>query len=90
MRLFGRRPGFPSRRVFEEAAPRRTLGALADEVLELLSDGELRDLADVASSVGISEAQAEGVVDLLAKLGALHKKVRITEVGKSLLRLPLD
>lgn len=90
MRLFGRRPGFPSRRMFEEAKPERLPGAVVDEVLELLRDGELRTLEEVASSLRLSEAQAEKLVDFLVKLGALQKSVRITDLGLSLLRLPLD
>ncbi|MCS7131279.1 MAG: hypothetical protein NZ934_00900 [Hadesarchaea archaeon] len=90
MRLFGRRPGFPSREMFEEVKPERLPGAKVDEVLELLGDGELHALKEVASAVGLSEAQAEGIVDFLARLGALEKRVRITDLGLSLLRLPVE
>lgn len=90
MRIFGRRPGFPSRRAIEEAPPERTPGEAAEEILEFLRTGEVRELEEIAEGVGLPEEKVEEILDFMVEGGLLKKSVRITELGLELLELPAE
>lgn len=88
MRIFGRRPGFPSRRVVEGVPPERTPGEVAEKVLEFLRTGEVRELEEIAGGVGLPEEKAEEILDFLVEGGLVKKSARITDLGLEFLKLP--
>jgi len=86
---FGRRPGFPSRGMFERIPTRRAAADVAEGILKFLGDGELHDPRQVAKMVGLPERDTEKVLDFLMQGGLVEKGVRITKSGSNFLKLPV-
>ncbi len=89
MMKFGRRPGFPSRGMFEHIPARRAAADVAEGILKFLGDGELHDPRQVAKMVGLPERDTEKALDFLMQGGLVEKGVRITKSGSSFLKLPV-
>ena len=68
---------------------RRTAAELVDEILEFLRTGKMCDL-EVAKAVNLSEAEVERILDALMKVNLVEKGVRITNLGRDFLKLPVE
>ena len=86
----GRKPD--RRRVMRRRASsgRRTVADVADEVLEFLEAGRLRDVKAVADAVDLSEEKVEKILDFLTRTGFIRKGVQITDSGRRILMLPTE
>jgi len=85
----GRIPGWPSRVMRKRALVRRTAADVADEILEFLGTGRLRDAEDVADAVDLPEKEVEKILDFLTRTGFIRKGVQITHLGSNIIRLPV-
>ena len=72
------------------ALARRTAADVADEILEFLENGRLRDVEEVADAVDLSEKNVEKILDFLARTGLIRKGVRITYLGSNFTTLPVE
>ena len=52
---------------------RRTAADVADELLEFLETGRLRDVKEVADAVDLPEDQVEKILNYLARTGFIRK-----------------
>ena len=89
MMKFGRRPGFPSRGMFEPVPAGRAAADVTEDILEFLGDGELHEPREIANAVDLSEGDAGKVLDFLARSGLVKKGVQITKLGSNFLELPV-
>ena len=89
MMKFGRRSGFPNRRMFGRTIPRRTPSDMAEGILKFLGDDKLHDLSEIAKMVDLPERDTEKVLNFLMIGGLVEKGVRITGSGSNLLKLPV-
>ena len=87
---FGRKPGFPSRRVGGRVPARRAATDVVDDIMEFLSPGKLYDLEEVAKAVGLPETEVERILDTLMQINFVEKGVRITNLGRDFLKLPVE
>ena len=87
---FGRKPGWPSRVMGRRALVRRTAADVADEILEFLENGRLRDVEEVADAVDLPEKEVEKILDILTRTGFIRKGVQITHLGSNFTRLPVE
>ena len=71
----GRRPGWPSRVMGKRAPGRRTATDVADEILEFLETGRMRDVKEVADAVDLPEDQVEKILNYLTRTGFIRKSV---------------
>lgn len=69
----GRRPGWPSRVMGKRVPGRRTAVDVADEILEFLETGRMRDVKEVADAVDLPEDQVEKILNYLAQTGFIRK-----------------
>ncbi|KUO39919.1 MAG: hypothetical protein AVW06_03130 [Hadesarchaea archaeon DG-33-1] len=72
------------------ARARRTAADVADEILEFLETGRLRDVEEVADAVGLPEEKVEKILNFLARTGFIRKGVRITRLGSNFITLPVE
>ena len=89
----GRKPGWPSRVMRKRALARRTtadVAGVADEILEFLGTGKLRDVEEVADAVDLPEDKVEKILDFLAQTGFIRKGVQITRLGSNFITLPVE
>jgi len=89
MMKFGRRPGFPSRGMFEPVPAGRAAADVTEDILEFLGDGELHEPREIANAVDLSEKEIEKVLDFLVQSGLVKKGVQITKLGSNFLELPV-
>jgi len=69
---------------------RRTAADVADEILEFLETGRLRDVKEIADAVDLPENQVEKILNYLARTGFIRKGVQITHLGSNFIRLPVE
>lgn len=81
---------WPSRVMRRRARARRTAADVADEILEFLEMGRLRDVEEVADAVGLPEEKVEKILNFLARTGVIRKGVRITRLGSNFITLPVE
>ncbi len=89
----GRRPGWPGRVMRKRALARRTaaeVAGFADEILEFLGTGRLRDVKEVAEAVDLPDDKVEKILDFLAQTDFVRKGVQITRLGSNFIRLPVE
>jgi len=86
----GRRPDWPSRVMGKRVPSRRTAADVADEILEFLETGRLRDVKEIADAVDLPENQVEKILNYLARTGFIRKGVQITHLGSNFIRLPVE
>ena len=86
----GRKPDWPGRVMRRRASGRRTVTDVADEVLEFLEAGRLRDVKAVVDAVDLPEEKVEKILDFLARTGFIRKGVQITDSGRRILMLPTE
>jgi len=86
----GRRPGWPSRVMGKRVPGRHTAADVADEILEFLETGRLRDVKEVADAVDLPEDQVEKILNYLTRTGFIRKGVQITHLGLNFIRLPVE
>ena len=86
----GRKPDWPSRVMRKRALARRTAADVADEILEFLETGRLRDVKKVADAVDLPEDKVERILNFLARTGFIRKGVQITHLGLNFIRLPVE
>lgn len=86
----GRRPGWPGRVMRKRALARCTAAGVADEILEFLGTGRLRDVKEVAEAVDLPEDKVEKILDFLARTGFIRKGVQITRLGSNFITLPVE
>ena len=68
----------------KRALARRTAAEVAaDEILEFLGTGRLRDVEEVADAVDLPEDKVEKILDFLARTGFVRKGVQITRLGSN-------
>ena len=82
---FGRKQGWPGRVMRKRALA----GHKAEEILEFLGDGELRNLKEVADAVDLPEGEVEKILDILTRTGFIRKGVQITDLGSNFLKSPV-
>lgn len=73
--------------------PKREIGEILDEILELLKDRERHELWEIAEKIRLSEENAIKALDILAEYGWIEynpeeKRAKITPSGLELLKLP--
>ncbi len=90
MMELGRKPGWPGRVMRKRALVRRTAADVADEILEFLGTGRLRDVKEIAEAVDLPEDQVERILDFLARTGFVRKGVQITHLGSNFIRFPVE
>lgn len=90
VKKFGRRQGWPARVIGKRAPGRRTASDVADEILELLDNGRMRDVKEVADAVDLPENKVEKILDILTRTGFIRKGVHITDLGSDFIRLPVE
>lgn len=83
---FGRKQGWPGRVMRKRALARHE----AEEILEFLGDGELRNLKEVADAVDLPEGEVEKILDILTRTGFIRKGVQITDLGSNFLKSPVE
>ncbi|MBA7596821.1 hypothetical protein ES703_03811 [subsurface metagenome] len=89
----GRRPGWPGRVMRKRALARRTaadVAGVADEILEFLGTGRLRDVEEVADAVDLPEDKVEKILNFLTRTGFIRKGVQITRLGSNFITLPVE
>ena len=89
----GRKPSWPGRVMRKRALARRTaaeVAGVADEILEFLGTGRLRDVEEVADAVDLPEDKVEKILDFLARTGFIRKGVQITRLGSNFITLPVE
>ena len=89
----GRRPSWPGRVMRKRALARCTaadVAGVADEILEFLGTGRLRDVKEVAEAVDLPEDKVEKILDFLAQTGFIRKGVQITRLGSNFITLPVE
>ena len=69
---------------------RRTAADVADEILEFLETGRLRDVKEVAEAVDLPAEQLAKILIYLARTGFIRKGVQITHLGSNFIRLPVE
>ena len=69
------KPGWPSRVMRKRALARRTAADVADEILEFLETGRLRDVKEVTDAVDLPEDKVEKILDYLTRTGFIRKGV---------------
>ena len=90
MREFREKPGWPKRVMRKRALARRKAADVADEILEFLETGRLRDVQEVADAVDLPEEKVEKILDFLARTGFIRKGVQITRQGSNFIGLPVE
>ncbi len=89
----GRKPGWPGRVMRRRALARRTaaeVAGVADEILEFLGTGRLRDVKEITEAVDLPEDKVKKILDFLAQTGFIRKGVQITRLGSNFIRLPVE
>jgi len=86
----GRKMDWPRSVMRRRARARRTAADVADEILEFLETGRLRDVEEVADAVGLPEEKVEKILNFLARTGFIRKGVRITRLGSNFITLPVE
>ena len=69
---------------------RRTTADVADEILEFLETGRLRDVKEVADAVDLPEDKVEKILNYLTRTDFIRKGVQITRLGSNFIRLPVE
>jgi len=87
---FGEKPAWPRSVMLKRALARRTGADVADEILEFLGTGRLRDVEEIAEAVDLPEKKVEKIIDFLARTGFIRKGVQITPLGSNFIRLPVE
>lgn len=68
----------------------RTLGEAADEILEFLGNGRVRDLEEIAGTTKLPVKDVERVLAFLTTTDLVKKGFRITPFGIEFLKLPRE
>lgn len=68
--------------------PGHAPGEVIDRVLEFLKRDDPRELGEIATHMGVREAEAGEILDHMEKAGLIKKVFRITESGMGFLELP--
>lgn len=76
--------------MLRRALARRAGADVADEILEFLGNGRLRDVEEIAEAVDLPVKKVEKVLDFLARTGFIRIGVRITPLGSDFIRLPVE
>jgi len=74
----------------KRAPDSRTAADVADEILEFLNNGRLRDVEDVADVVDLPADKVEKILDILTRTGFIRKGVQITDLGSNFIELPVE
>jgi len=90
MMKFGRKQGWPGRVMRKRVPARRTAADVADEILEFLETGRLRDVEEVADAVDLPEDKVEKILNFLTRTGLIRKGVQITHLGSNFAGLPVE
>ncbi len=65
----------------EREPAKREATDVADEILEFLSTGEVREYREVAEAVDLPEEEIGCILDSLERMGLVRKNARITNSG---------
>lgn len=84
MNPFSRKLGFLGGR--QGRAP----SEIADEIIEFLKTGEMRESEEVAKTVRAREEKVERILDFLAEAGLIRKSFQITKLGAEVSKLPKE
>ena len=81
---------WPSRVMRKRVPGRRAAADVADEILEFLENGRLRDVKEVADALDLPEKEVEKILNILTRTGFIRKGVQITRLGSNFTRLPVE
>jgi DNA-binding IclR family transcriptional regulator len=65
----------------EHEPTRREATGVAEEILEILRAGEVREYREVAEAADLPEDEVERILDSLARMGFVEKNAKITNSG---------